>query len=173
MTHRNLTLLAALALFAGLAIAVRPAAAQSKLDIGPSKGQVAAAAIGLAAAGAAIGIGVYYAVKHNRSVTGSARSAPHRLCNHGDTNKFPSKLMDCALDFGFGQCHSNWHLVDGCDCPVRSDSDLPRQGLSPPIVVLSSLEEKFISCEVKRGQARVYRCSNISPAFEPALAGPL
>jgi NADH:ubiquinone oxidoreductase subunit K len=77
MKRRNQMLSTVLALSVLLAVAARPAAAQTGLgSIGPTKGQVAGVAIGIAAVGAAIGIGVYYATHHNRSVTGCAVSWP-------------------------------------------------------------------------------------------------
>jgi hypothetical protein len=46
---------------------------------GATPGRVAAIGVGLAAAGGLIGVGVYYAVKHDHSVSGCARSGPEGL----------------------------------------------------------------------------------------------
>jgi hypothetical protein len=43
-------------------------------SIGPSTGEIVGIAVGIVAVGAGIGLGIYFAVKHNHSVTGCARS---------------------------------------------------------------------------------------------------
>jgi hypothetical protein len=43
-------------------------------SIGPSNGEIIGIAVGIGVGIAAIGVGVYFAVKHNHSVTGCARS---------------------------------------------------------------------------------------------------
>jgi hypothetical protein len=69
------------ALFATLTL---PARAQStpgswNLSIGPSSTQVAGVALGIAGAGAAIGIGVFYAVHHGHNLTGCVASEGNGL----------------------------------------------------------------------------------------------
>jgi hypothetical protein len=48
-------------------------------SIGPSTGEIVGALVGIAAVGAGIGIGIYFVVKHNHSVTGCARSTADGL----------------------------------------------------------------------------------------------
>lgn len=55
------------------------AAAATSFDIGPSKGEVTAIIIGILAVGAAIGVGIYFAVRHSPSLTGCAVAAPGGL----------------------------------------------------------------------------------------------
>jgi hypothetical protein len=43
-------------------------------SIGPSTGEIVGIAVGIVAAGAAIGVGIYFAVKHSHSMTGCALS---------------------------------------------------------------------------------------------------
>jgi hypothetical protein len=54
--------------------------------IGPSTGQGVGAIVGIAGVGAAIGIGVYYAVHHGRSLTGCAASAAGEVQLHNDAD---------------------------------------------------------------------------------------
>lgn len=54
----------------------RPAAGNSQIV---SNGQVAGVVIGIAAVGAGIGVGIYFAVRHNRSLTGCASSGQNGL----------------------------------------------------------------------------------------------
>jgi hypothetical protein len=88
-------LLANVVTLALLAIADNPAFAQKRTSqsepvftggIGPSNGQVAAVAAGIAGAGAAIGIGVFYAVHHGHSLTGCAATGSNglELVSEGD-----------------------------------------------------------------------------------------
>jgi len=58
--------------------------------IGPSKGEVVGIAIGIGAAGAAIGVGIYYIARHNHSLTGCVISGPNgvQLQNAGDQQTF-------------------------------------------------------------------------------------
>lgn len=51
-------------------------------QIGPSKGEVIGAAIGIAAAGAGIGFGIYYVARRGRSITGCAVSSSSALQLH-------------------------------------------------------------------------------------------
>jgi hypothetical protein len=55
--------------------------------IGPSNGQIVGVAVGIAAAGAAIGVGVYFAVKHNRAMTGCARSGADGITLTSESDK--------------------------------------------------------------------------------------
>lgn len=55
------------------------AAAATSFDIGPTKGQVTAVIIGILAVGAALGVGIYFAVRHSPSITGCAVAAPSGL----------------------------------------------------------------------------------------------
>jgi len=59
-------------------------------QIGISKGQERAIVAGIAASGAAVGIGVYYLVRRNRSLTGCAVSGPGglELQNQGDQETY-------------------------------------------------------------------------------------
>lgn len=75
MERRNQALSVVLALCALSALSARPLLAQTG-GIGPSKGQVAGAVIGIAAVGAAIGIGLYFAISHSHRLTGCAVSGP-------------------------------------------------------------------------------------------------
>lgn len=48
-------------------------------QIGPSNGEVVGIAVGIAAVGAAIGIGTYYAIHHSQSITGCILPDADRL----------------------------------------------------------------------------------------------
>lgn len=56
-------------------------------SIGPSTGEIVGIAIGIVAVGAAIGVGIYFAVKHNHSVTGCARSTADGLILTTESDK--------------------------------------------------------------------------------------
>ncbi|HWE87118.1 MAG TPA: hypothetical protein VG267_19385 [Terracidiphilus sp.] len=66
---------------------VRPIANSDQIV---SKGQIAGVAIGIAAVGAAIGVGVYFAIRHNASITGCAASGLNglQLVNEGDSQTY-------------------------------------------------------------------------------------
>ncbi len=55
--------------------------------IGPSNAEIVGVVAGIAALGAAIGIGVYFAVKHNHRVTGCARSGPDGMTLTSESDK--------------------------------------------------------------------------------------
>jgi hypothetical protein len=54
--------------------------------LGPCKGELVAIVVGIGAGGAALGVGIYYATHHNRSLTGCATATPDglRLQTEGD-----------------------------------------------------------------------------------------
>ena len=54
---------------------------------GATPGRVTGIGVGISAAGALIGVGVYYAVKHNHSVTGCARSGQDGLQLNSDSDR--------------------------------------------------------------------------------------
>jgi hypothetical protein len=89
--HRSVVAKAAIcALLAALA-ATKPATAQSgSLTLGPSKSDVVWIGVAIAAIGAGIGIGVYYAVRHNHSLTGCAISGASglQLQSEGDQQSY-------------------------------------------------------------------------------------
>lgn len=88
MNRRNHLLSAVLAFCAMFAFAIKPAKAQSGLgSLGPTKGRVAGIAIVVAAAGAAACIGIYYAVRHDRNVTGCAGSGPNGMTLTSDSDR--------------------------------------------------------------------------------------
>ncbi len=71
------TMAAVCALLASVSTSSPLASGQSSgwnLDIGPTRGQVAAAGAGIAAVGAAVGVGVYYGVHRSHMLTGCAVS---------------------------------------------------------------------------------------------------
>ena len=82
MSRRNQTLFAVLVLWVAFAFADRPAEASI-----PTGGQVAWIGVAIGAAGAAIGIGIYYAVRHNRTVTGCAVSVPNGTTLTSESDK--------------------------------------------------------------------------------------
>jgi hypothetical protein len=92
MSRRNQTLFAVLVLCVAFAFADRPAEASI-----PTGGQVAWIGVAIGAAGAAIGIGIYYAVRHNRSVTGCAVSGPNGTTANGMTLTSESDKQTYAL----------------------------------------------------------------------------
>jgi Na+-transporting NADH:ubiquinone oxidoreductase subunit NqrD len=51
----------------------------TNLDIGPTRGEVVLVVVGIAAVGALIGVGTYYGIKHNRTLTGCAASGPNGM----------------------------------------------------------------------------------------------
>ena len=81
-----ISLIASTTVFAG---AGKPHPASS-FQIGPTSGQVVGALVGIAGVGAAIGIGVYYAARHHRNLTGCASSGPDglQLENEGDRKTY-------------------------------------------------------------------------------------
>jgi hypothetical protein len=89
MKRRDRKLSAALALSALPAPAGRAVLAQRPADqtIGASNGQIVGVAVGIAGAGAAIGIGVYYAVKHKPTLMGCTRSGQDGLQLTSDSDK--------------------------------------------------------------------------------------
>ncbi len=72
-------------LFALLFTSVRPARASL-----PTQGEVTAIFIGVAAIGALVGVGIYYAVRKTPSITGCAASGPNGLTlqNEADQQTF-------------------------------------------------------------------------------------
>lgn len=94
MKRRDGKLTAALALCAVLAPAESIILAQRPAEvIGASNAKAAGVAAGIAGAGAAIGIGVYYAVKHDHSVSGCARSGPEGLQLTSESDKQTYSLV--------------------------------------------------------------------------------
>jgi hypothetical protein len=71
----------------GPAAAQKPGSRQSQWVLGASNGQVIGIGAGIAAAGAVIGIGTYYAFKHGHSVTGCARSGPDGMTLTSESGK--------------------------------------------------------------------------------------
>lgn len=66
-------------------------------DIGPSKAQVAGVVIGIAAVGAAIGVGTYFAVQHSHHLTGCVTTAPDGVQLVSDSDqKIYSLIGDVA-----------------------------------------------------------------------------
>lgn len=55
-----------------------------------SNGQIAGVIIAIAAVGAAIGVGIYFAIRHNSSITGCATAGPNglQLVNEGDNQAY-------------------------------------------------------------------------------------
>lgn len=66
---------------------VRPIANNDQIV---SNGQIAGVIIAIAAVGAAIGVGIYFAVRHNASITGCVASGPNglQLANEGDSQTY-------------------------------------------------------------------------------------
>ena len=62
-------------------------------SIGPSTGEIVGALVGIAAVGAGIGIGIYFVVKHNHSVTGCARSTPDGMTLTTESDKHTYSLI--------------------------------------------------------------------------------
>jgi hypothetical protein len=95
MTRRKQSASAILALCALLAPAGGPLLAQKHCaqppfftgGIGPSNGQIVGVAVGSAAGSAAIGVGVYFAVKHNHAMTGCARSGADGMTLTSESDK--------------------------------------------------------------------------------------
>jgi hypothetical protein len=88
MKPRNQELSAALALCLLFAAAAETVLAQRPADqIGGSNNQIAGAIAGIAAAGALIGIGVYFAVKHHHAMTGCARSRTDGITLTNESDK--------------------------------------------------------------------------------------
>jgi hypothetical protein len=56
-------------------------------SIGPSTGEIVGIAVGIVAVGAAIGVGIYFAVKHNHSMTGCTRSTTDGLTLTTESDK--------------------------------------------------------------------------------------
>src|ERR1700760_3974082 len=59
----------------------------------PSTGEIVGVAVGIAAIGAAIGIGVYFAIKHNHSVTGCAASTADGMTLTTESDKHTYSLI--------------------------------------------------------------------------------
>jgi hypothetical protein len=59
-------------------------------SIGPSKSEVVGVGIGIAAVGAVVGVGIYYAVHHGHNLTGCALSGPGgpQLQSQGDQQPY-------------------------------------------------------------------------------------
>jgi hypothetical protein len=97
MKRRNQKLCALVALCVLLAPAPEPVLAQRPrprpADGFVTHGQIAGIAAGIAVAGAAIGIGVYLAVKHNHHVTGCARNGPDGLTLTSESDKLTYNLI--------------------------------------------------------------------------------
>jgi len=66
-------------------------------NIGPGTGVVVGVVVGIGAVGALIGVSVYYAAKHNKSVTGCVRTGASglELANEGDQQSY-SLIGDVA-----------------------------------------------------------------------------
>ena len=62
----------------------------SGFNIGPSAGNVVGVVVGFAAVGAAIGVDVYFAGRHNHSLTGCAGTGPDglQLVSEGDKQSY-------------------------------------------------------------------------------------
>jgi len=77
------------AVCASFVTATLPARAQGGC-IGVCKGEVVGIALGIAGGGAALGIGIFYAVHHGHSLSGCAVSGPNglELENHGDEQTY-------------------------------------------------------------------------------------
>jgi hypothetical protein len=88
MKRRDRKFSSALALCALLLPVGRVALAQRPAEvIGASNEKVAGVAAGIAGAGALIGIGVYFAVKHDHNMTGCAHSGPDGLQLTSESDK--------------------------------------------------------------------------------------
>jgi hypothetical protein len=81
------TLCALLAPACGRVLAQERNAQPAALVYGASNGKVVGIGVGVAAVGALIGIGVFYGVKHNHSVTGCALSGPDGITLTSDSDK--------------------------------------------------------------------------------------
>ena len=62
-------------------------------SIGPSTGEIVGALVGIAAVGAGIGIGIYFVVKHNHSVTGCAASTAGGMTLTTESDKHTYSLI--------------------------------------------------------------------------------
>jgi len=62
-------------------------------SIGPSTGEIVGALVGIAAVGAGIGIGIYFVVKHNHSVTGCAASIAGGMTLRTESDKHTYSLI--------------------------------------------------------------------------------
>jgi hypothetical protein len=62
-------------------------------SIGPSTGEIVGALVGIAAVGAGIGIGIYFVVKHNHSVTGRAASIAGGMTLTTESDKHTYSLI--------------------------------------------------------------------------------
>jgi hypothetical protein len=62
-------------------------------SIGPSTGEIVGALVGIVAVGAGIGIGIYFVVKHNHSVTGCASSTADGMTLTTDSDKHTYSLV--------------------------------------------------------------------------------
>lgn len=89
MTTRHRSILGTVALCAILATTTFSAKAQDRIQI-LSKGQEVGIVAGIAGAGAAVGIGIYFAVHHGHSLRGCAVSGPNglQLQNQGDQQTY-------------------------------------------------------------------------------------
>lgn len=62
-------------------------------SIGPSDAEIVGALVGIAAVGAGIGIGIYFVVKHNHSVTGCAASTAGGMTLTTESDKHTYSLI--------------------------------------------------------------------------------
>jgi hypothetical protein len=94
-------------LAAVLSIASVPAEAQSganwDFDLGPSNGQIAAVVAGIAVTGAAIGIGVYFLARHDRTLTGCTASGLNGLILHDEHDPRTYTLLGVTADVNPGE----------------------------------------------------------------------
>jgi hypothetical protein len=94
-------------LAAVLSIASVPAEAQSganwDFDLGPSNGQIAAVVAGIAVTGAAIGIGIYFLARHDRTLTGCTASGLNGLILQKEHDPETYTLLGVTKDIKPGE----------------------------------------------------------------------
>jgi hypothetical protein len=74
-------------------LAQPPRARPSSIAYGASDGKVIGIAVGILAAGVLIGVGAYFALRHNQRVTGCARSGPDGMTLTSDSDKQSYSLI--------------------------------------------------------------------------------
>jgi hypothetical protein len=105
--------------------------------IGVCPGQIAIIGAGVAAAGTAIGIGIYFAVHHNHSLTGCASVTPDglRLRRNGDQQSYSLVGEIAAVKPG------NRVRVSG--------NRQKKNGDSPQVFIVEKLARDYGSCKVQ------------------------
>ena len=86
-----------------IVLAQKPADRQSQWVFGASNGQVVGMALGAAAAGALIGVGIHYAVKHGHTVTGCAHSGPDGMSLTSESDKQTYMLAGATAEIKDGE----------------------------------------------------------------------